>query len=106
MAEAEIKETVIERLDGVIERLGVAASDSQQKILRLTEAEIMRFPKAVKKQFRIHGYAVSMRKRSDGRYNCSYELRYNRGAVHISASGVTLEKAVQRFIAKLNREAK
>lgn len=46
-----------------------------------------------------------MRKRNDGRYNCSYEIRYARKPYNnppVSASGRTLEEAKANFVKKLH----
>lgn len=104
-------EAVIAKMDELKGLLDGAASDNTEqseeanKPLAFTEAEIMKMPAGVKKCFTIRGYAVRVRKRTTGRYKCSYEIRLNRGGVHISASGVTLEKAKERFLEKLSKEA-
>lgn len=77
--------------------------------LSLTEKEIMKMPKNVRKQFRINGRIVKFRKRTTGRYKCSYEIRYAQKPYDkhpITASGTTLELAKERFIAKLNQREK
>lgn len=82
-------------------------SESENRhVLSFTEKEIMKMPKSVKKHFRIHGHTVHYRKRNNGRYNCSYELRYAKKPYDkhpISASGTTLEEAKAKFIEKLNQ---
>lgn len=111
MEAIETTEAVIAKIDELKELLGGAASDNAEqseeanKPLAFTEAEIMQMPAGVKKCFTIRGKAVRVRKRTTGRYKCSYEIRYNRGGVSISASGVTLEKAKEKFIEKLSKEA-
>lgn len=73
--------------------------------LEFTEKEILKMPKAFRKKFRIQGCTVSARKRTTGRYNCSYELRYAKKPYDkhpISASGRTIPEAKARFIEKLN----
>lgn len=57
-------------------------------------------PKKLRIVIRELGCAVYARKRTTGRYNCSYEIRFNRGGFKISASGRTKEEAKQRFIEK------
>lgn len=62
-------------------------------------------PKTFRKTFRIQGCTAHVRKRTNGRYNCSYEIRYAKKPYDkhpISASGTTLEEAKARFIEKLN----
>lgn len=67
-----------------------------------TEKEVMKMPKTFRRVFRIQGKTAHVRKRQDGRYRCSYEIRYTRDGYNISASGVTLALAKERFIEKLN----
>lgn len=111
MEETATTEAVIAKMESLTECLNGAASDNGEQsekasnTLRLTEAEIALFSPDVKKRFTIHGYAVRVRKRTTGRYKCSYEIRYSRGGVRISASGVTLAKAKERFLEKLSKEA-
>ncbi len=73
--------------------------------LEFTEKEILKMPKSFRKKFRIQGCTVPARKRTDGRYKCSIELRYARKPFNkhpISASGPTIEIAKANFIDKLN----
>ena len=73
--------------------------------LEFTEKEILKMPKTFRKKFRIQGCTVPARKRTDGRYKCSIELRYARKPFNkhpISASGPTVEIAKANFIEKLN----
>lgn len=82
---------------------------STENRLSLTEKEIMKMPKNVRKQFRINGRIVKFRKRTTGRYKCSYEIRYAQKPYDkhpITASGTTLELAKERFIEKLNQREK
>lgn len=74
---------------------------SENRLLKFTEKEIIQMPKTLKKEFRAQGCIAHIRKRTDGRYKCSYEIRYNRNGYHISASATTLEEAKKRFIEKL-----
>lgn len=75
---------------------------SENRLLKFTEKEIIQMPKTFKKEFRAQGCTAHVRKRTDGRYKCSYEIRYNRNGYHISASATTLEEAKKRFVEKLN----
>lgn len=61
-------------------------------------------PKTFRKEFRADGCTAHIRKRCDGRYRCSYEIRYRRNGYNVSASGITIEEAKEKFIKKL-REA-
>ena len=75
--------------------------DEENKcILKFTEKEILQMHKKLRIVIRELGCAVYARKRTTGRYNCSYEIRFNRGGFKISASGRTREEAKQRFIEK------
>ncbi|MCM1546236.1 MAG: N-terminal phage integrase SAM-like domain-containing protein [Clostridiales bacterium] len=61
--------------------------------------------KAFRKIIKIQGYLVPARKRTTGRYKCSYELRYAKRPFNkhpLSASGPTIEIAKANFIEKLN----
>ncbi len=78
---------------------------SENWLLLFTEKEIMKMPKNVRKQFRVQGKSVHYRKRTDGRYNCSYEIRYAKKPFNnppISVSATSLEELKARFIEKLN----
>lgn len=70
-------------------------------ILHFNEKEISKMPKTFRKEFRARGCIAHVRKRMDGRYNCSYEIRYHRNGYAISASATTLDEAKKRFIEKL-----
>ena len=72
--------------------------------LKFTDKEILKMPKSFRKTFRAQGCTAHVRKRTDGRYVCSYEIRYAKKPYSkhpISASGKTLEEAKNRFIEKL-----
>ena len=78
---------------------------SESRFLKFNEKEIFKMPKTFRKQFRAQGCTAHIRKRTDGRYNCSYEIRYAKKPYDkhpISASGTTIEEAKARFIEKLN----
>ena len=51
--------------------------------------------------FRVDGCTAHVRKRSDDRYRCSYEIRYRKDGYNISASAQTLEAAKEKFVEKL-----
>lgn len=79
----------------------------QQKMnfVIFNEKEIMKMPPNFRKSFRANGCTAHYRKRTDGRYNCSYEIRYSKKPYNnppISVSGKTLKEAKQRFIEKLS----
>ena len=74
-------------------------------LIRFTEKEIEKMPKEFKKTFKLNGCVAHVRKRNDGRYNCSYEIRYARKPYNnppVSASGRTLEEAKANFVKKLH----
>lgn len=85
---------------------GTPLSDKDFKgFLKFTEKEILKMPKPFRKIFRVDGNKAHVRKRADGRYKCSFEIRYAKKPYNkhpISASGATLEIAKARFIEKLN----
>ena len=88
-------------------QLGIApkAETGQKRtidgLLHFTEKEIYKMPKTFRKEFRIDGCTAHIRKRTDGRYVCSYEIRYRRNGYNISVSARTIEEAKARFIEKL-----
>ena len=69
--------------------------------LKFTDKEISKMPKTFRKEFRVDGCTARIRKRCDGRYNCSYEIRYRRNGYNLSVSAPTLEEAKEKFIKKL-----
>lgn len=74
--------------------------EDNDRFLKFTEKELIQMPKKLRIVIRELGYAVYARKRTTGRYNCSYEIRFNRSGYKISASGSTKEEAKKRFIEK------
>ena len=69
--------------------------------LKFTEKEISKMPKTFRKEFRTQGCTAHIRKRTDGRYVCSYEIRYRRNGYNISVSAKTVEQAKISFIEAL-----
>lgn len=67
-------------------------------ILYFNEKEISKMPKSFRQEFRCDGCTARVRKRTDGRYVCSYEIRYRRNGYNISVSAKTLDEAKVRFI--------
>lgn len=83
----------------------IQITETENGLLKFTEKEISKMPKKTKKIFRTQGNAVHYRKRTDGRYNCSYEIRYAKKPYNkhpISVSATTLKELKARFIEKLN----
>lgn len=73
--------------------------------LKFTNEEILKMPKIFRKTFRAQGCTAHIRKRTQGRYKCSYEIRYAKKPYNnppITASGTTIEEAKNKFIEKLN----
>ncbi len=105
---------VAAELTGLIERameiertenLLPASEKVSSAFVKFTEKEVMKMPKETRKLIRAQGYKAYYRKRTTGRYNCSYEIRYARKPYNkqpITASGRTLEEAKAKFIEKLN----
>ena len=58
-------------------------------------------PKTIRNEFRINGLRAHIRKRVRGNA-VNYEIRCRRCGYNISASGITIAEAKQRFIRKLN----
>lgn len=84
-----------------------ALSDSDENeepcgFLKFSIKEILKMPKHFRTKFRLQGCTAHVRKRTTGRYKCSYEIRYNRCGYHISVSATTLAQAKVRFIEKIN----
>lgn len=69
--------------------------------LKFTDKEISKMPKTFRKEFRVEGCTAHIRKRCDGRYKCSYEIRYRRNGYNVSVSAPTLEEAKEKFIKRL-----
>ena len=94
--------------DGVIYFPGAkkppALQSSENGLLEFTEKEISKMPKHFKNIIRVNGHAVHYRKRTNGRYQCSYEIRFARKPYDnppITASAPTLAEAKAKFIEKL-----
>lgn len=100
------KETLKDILNKVsnLDRLLNAPTQEHEtdRLLQFTKKEIDKMPNKFKKIFRTNGYTAWIRRRSDDRYKCSYEVRYRRSGYNISVSGKTIEIAKQRFIDALN----
>lgn len=80
--------------------------ENEVGILIFTDKEIAKMPTHFRKIFRTHGCKAHVRKRSEGRYKCSYEIRYSKKPYNkhpISASATTLGEAKTKFIEKLNK---
>lgn len=76
------------------------------RLLKFTEKEILQMPRQFRKSFRTHGCTAHYRKRTNGRYNCSYEIRYAKKPYDkkpISVSATTLEEAKERFIERIKK---
>lgn len=76
-------------------------TEKEAQFLKFTAKEISRMPKEIRKEFRAEGLRAHIRKRTRGN-STNYEIRCRRQGLNISASGLTVEEAKERFIAKLN----
>ena len=74
--------------------------EEKERFLKFTEKEISKMPKQFRKDFRTDGLRAHIRKRIRGN-SINYEIRCRKNGYNISASGVTIEEAKQRFIEKL-----
>lgn len=70
-------------------------------ILEFTPQEISKMPKEFKKIFKTNDIRAHVRKRVRGN-SVSFEIRYRRKGLNISANAPTLEAAKTKFIQKLN----
>lgn len=89
---------LLEKIRELEEQLPTNETLSIHGILHFNREEVGKMPKAFRKEFRAQGCTAHVRKRTDGRYNCSYEIRYHRNGYAISASATTLDEAKQEFI--------
>lgn len=93
---------LLQQLTEKIKQLEGKEENYKTGLLKFNEKEILKMPKTFRREFRIEGCVTHIRKRSDGRYKCSYEIRYRRNGYNISVSATTIEEAKKRFIEKLN----
>lgn len=101
----ELKTPLPRRFDNANETKKTPPFDSNvvkngYRLLKFTEKEILKMPKRLRIVIRELNCAVYARKRTTGRYKCSYEIRFSRNGYKISASGRTKEEAKKRFIEK------
>lgn len=81
----------------------VSETEAKQEVfLGFTSKEISKMPQRFRKLFRVDGLPVHCRKRKRGG-SVNFELRYRANGLNISASGTTIERAKERFIAALRR---
>lgn len=71
------------------------------EILEFTNKEISKMPKEFRKIFKTNDIRAHVRKRIRGN-SISFEIRYRRKGLNISANAPTLEAAKAKFIQKLN----
>lgn len=72
-------------------------------LLKFSNKEILKLHERFRKTFRLQGCIVHARKRSSGKRNVNYELRYRRDGYNIEVSSNDLAKAKQKFIDKVNQ---
>ena len=94
---------LLQQLTEKIQQLEEKEESYTTGLLKFTQKEISQMPKTFRKEFRIQGCVTHIRKRSDKRYKCSYEIRYRRNGYNISVSATTIEEAKKRFIEILNK---
>ena len=94
---------LLQQLTAKIQQLEEKEESYTTGLLKFTQKEISQMPKTFRKEFRIQGCVTHIRKRSDKRYKCSYEIRYRRNGYNISVSATTIEEAKKRFIEILNK---
>ena len=76
-------------------------TETQSQFLEFTAKEISKMLQEIRKEFRTCGLRAHIRKRVRGN-SVNYEIRCRRQGYNISASGVTVEEAKDRFIERLN----
>lgn len=82
----------------------ISSQQNDDGFLEFSDKEILKMPTNFRKIIRANGCKAHYRKRTTGRYNCSFEIRYAKKPYNnppISASGSTIEEAKARFIEKL-----
>lgn len=94
---------LLQQLTAKIQQLEEKEESYTTGLLKFTQKELSQMPKTFRKEFRIQGCVTHIRKRSDKRYKCSYEIRYRRNGYNISVSATTIEEAKKRFIEILNK---
>lgn len=105
MTTEKLLKELLGKLEGLEKQIGTNSTSQTQdwaenRFLKFTEKEILQMPKKIRIVIRECDCTVYARKRTTGRYKCSYEIQFNRKGYHISASGRTKEEAKARFIAK------
>ncbi len=63
-------------------------------------------PKTFRKEFRTQGCTARIRKRKSGKNTWNYEIRYRRNGYNVCVSANEIQKAKDKFIAKLNEVEK
>ncbi len=91
----------IDELKAAVEADPTRKTQSEFRYLKFTEKEILQMPKNVRKLMRVGGYTVHARKRQNGRYRHSIEIRYRKNGYNISVSATTEEEAKRRFLEKI-----
>ena len=79
---------------------------TNEKALKFSEKEISIMPKTFRKEFRIQGCTARIRKRKSGKNTWNYEIRYRRNGYNVCVSANEIQKAKDKFIAKLNEVEK
>lgn len=105
MTTEKLLKELLGKLEGLERQFGTSSPPQTQdwaenRFLKFTEKEISQMPKKIRIVIRECDCTVYARKRTTGRYKCSYEIQFNRKGYRISASGRTKEEAKARFIEK------
>ncbi len=79
---------------------------TNEKALKFSEKEISIMPKTFRKEFRTQGCTARIRKRKSGKNTWNYEIRYRRNGYNVCVSANELQKAKEKFIAKLSEVEK
>ncbi|MDE5563204.1 MAG: site-specific integrase [Clostridiales bacterium] len=89
-------------LEGGLFTQPIYKETDMSEILEFTQQEISKMPKEFRKIFKTNDIRAHVRKRVRGN-SISYEIRYRRKGLNISANAPTLEAAKTKFIQKLQK---
>ncbi len=88
------------------ERLNCEKQLTNETALKFSDKEISNMPKTFRKEFRTQGCTAHIRKRKSGKDTWNYEIRYRRNGYNVCVSANQVQKAKEKFIAKLNEVEK
>ena len=87
--------TTKEQIEKEIEKIKIA-----QGVVEFTDKEIQQMPKQIRRLIIIDGKRCRLRTRKSGIERLIYEIRFRRDGYNITACGITIELAKQKFIEK------